>query len=185
MVCKKCDLNKEESNFHKKSKSESGYQIYCKSCTSNIQRKYYKENIDKILDRKKNYRSTNSYKEKSRLYELEYSKVRKENGKTFKVKFGILLRDIVWRCLHHKGTKKSTNTYKLLGYDTDKLKQRIECQFKDGMCWENHGKWHIDHKKPISRFSKDSEISTINSLCNLQPLWAKDNLSKGNRFETA
>ena len=185
MICKRCDQDKEVSNFHKKSKSESGYQLYCKSCISNIQKKYYKENIDKVLDRKRNYRSTESYKEKSKIYESKYSQVRKEKSKTFKVRFGMLLRDIVRRCLSHKGVKKSSNTYKLLGYDTNKLRQRIECQFKEGMSWENHGEWHIDHKKPISKFSIESDISTINSLCNLQPLWSKDNLSKGNRYKTA
>ena len=92
----------------------------------------------------------------------------------------MVLRDMVRRCLH--GKKKETNTFKLLGYDTLKLKQRIEIQFKDGMNWDNYGEWHIDHKKPISKFDKETSISIINALSNLQPLWAKDNLSKGNKF---
>ena len=50
------------------------------------------------------------------------------------------------------------------------------------MSWENYGEWHIDHKKPISKFDKKTNLKIINSLCNLQPLWAKDNLSKGNKF---
>ena len=69
-----------------------------------------------------------------------------------------------------------------LGYNNLKLKQRLECQFKDGMSWDNYGKWHIDHKKPISKFNKCTDLKIINSLSNLQPLWAKDNLSKGNKF---
>ena len=58
----------------------------------------------------------------------------------------------------------------------------MECQFKDGMSWENYGKWEIDHKKPISKFDKDSDIRLINALCNLQPLWKSDNRSKGSKF---
>ena len=50
------------------------------------------------------------------------------------------------------------------------------------MSWDNYGEWHIDHKKPISKFKDGISISTINALSNLQPLWAKDNLSKGNKF---
>lgn len=50
------------------------------------------------------------------------------------------------------------------------------------MTWENYGKWHIDHKKPISKFDKNVKISTINGLCNLQPLCASDNLTKGCKF---
>jgi outer membrane receptor for monomeric catechols len=87
---------------------------------------------------------------------------------------------MVRRCLN--GSKKETNTFKLLGYDTIKLKQRIEIQFKNGMSWDNYGKWHIDHKKPISKFKEGTNINIINALSNLQPLWAKENLSKGNKF---
>lgn len=85
------------------------------------------------------------------------------------------------RCFKHKGIRRNT-TIDIIGYDTNKLKQRLECQFKDGMTWENYGKWHIDHKKPISKFDKNIKISTINGLCNLQPLWANDNLTKGCKF---
>ena len=85
------------------------------------------------------------------------------------------------RCFKHKGIRKNTTIY-ILGYDTEKLKKRLECQFKEGMSWENYGKWHIDHKKPISKFNKNAKISTINGLCNLQPLWAYDNLTKGCKF---
>ena len=67
-------------------------------------------------------------------------------------------------------------------HNTEKLKQRIECQFKTGMSWENYGDWHIDHKKPISKFGDKSSVSVINMLCNLQPLWKKENLSKSNKF---
>ena len=55
--------------------------------------------------------------------------------------------------------------------------------FKEGMCWENHGSWHIDHKKPISKFKEGTSPKIVNSLCNLQPLWAEENLSKGNKFK--
>ena len=53
--------------------------------------------------------------------------------------------------------------------------------FTDGMSWDNWGEWHIDHIKPVSSFDKNTPISLVNSLDNLQPLWAKDNLSKSNK----
>ena len=92
------------------------------------------------------------------------------------------MRSILRRCLKYKGENKTSNTYKLLGYYPYELKQRIECQFKIGMSWDNYGEWEIDHKKPISKFSTDSNINLINSLSNLQPLWKSDNRSKGNKF---
>jgi len=50
------------------------------------------------------------------------------------------------------------------------------------MSWENRGEWHIDHIKPVSSFDKSEKMSVVNSLDNLQPLWAKDNLSKGSKI---
>nr|DAK90738.1 MAG TPA: Protein of unknown function (DUF723) [Caudoviricetes sp.] len=88
-------------------------------------------------------------------------------------------------CLKRLMTSKNgSRTEKLLGYSRFSLVSRIEFQFKDGMSWENYGEWHIDHKKPISRFLAQgiTEPKIINALSNLQPLWAKDNLSKGDRF---
>jgi hypothetical protein len=181
MICKKCLSDKDSSKFYKNSNSKTGYAIYCKKCCSDIQKDFYEKNKEKVLERKKKYRNTETYKTNNRNYELRYKEVRKrKRSENFKIKLGMVLRDMVRRCL--MGQKKHTSTFKLLGYDVIKLKQRIEIQFKDGMCWDNYGKWHIDHKKPISKFDDNTKVSTINALSNLQPLWAKDNLSKGNKF---
>lgn len=71
-------------------------------------------------------------------------------------------------------------------YTEDQLRSRLEFQFKDGMSWENYGEWHIDHKKPIARFVSQGmyDLRLINALSNLQPLWAKDNISKGAKFNS-
>jgi hypothetical protein len=183
MICKKCNTEKSLSDFHNDTKSKTGKQCYCKTCAKKIQNQYYKENKNRVLQRKKIYRNTDEYKKRSREYELEYSKIRKVRGKTLTVRFSMSLRDILKRCLKYKGIKKNSRTFEILGYDVKKFRQRIECQFKDGMCWENYGDWEIDHKKPISKFDKSAKISLINSLCNLQPLWKKDNRMKGNKFD--
>lgn len=169
--------------FIKKKSSKTGYQIYCKSCSRNCVKRHYKSNSSEVLDKKKKYRSTDEYKLKSKIYEKKYSSRRKElKRNNINLKISASMRDILRRCLKYIGKSKSSNTFNLLGYDNLKLKQRLECQFKDGMSWDNYGEWHIDHKKPVSKFDKGSSIKTINSLCNLQPLWARENLSKGNKF---
>ena len=75
----------------------------------------------------------------------------------------------------------------LVGYNLDKLIQRLEVNFKPGMSWDNYGEWHIDHKKPQSLFkfksSEDKGFKHCWMLCNLQPLWAKENLVKNNRYK--
>ena len=62
------------------------------------------------------------------------------------------------------------------------------------MTWDNHGngwygngmnQWHIDHIIPCASFdlSKEEEQYRCFHYTNLQPLWAYDNLSKGNKIQ--
>lgn len=73
----------------------------------------------------------------------------------------------------------------ILGYSYDDLKNHLESRFKEGMTWSNYGVfgWHIDHIKPISSFDikdiGDQSLKDCWSLENLQPLWCRDNWSKG------
>jgi len=54
------------------------------------------------------------------------------------------------------------------------------------MTRENHGEWHVDHIIPISYFEITSHECDGFKECwkleNLQPLWAQDNLKKGDRI---
>ena len=50
------------------------------------------------------------------------------------------------------------------------------------MSWDNYGKWHLDHITPISLGKTEEEVIVLNHYTNYQPLWEKDNLSKGNRL---
>jgi hypothetical protein len=40
---------------------------------------------------------------------------------------------------------------KLVGCSIEYLKSHLEKQFTEGMNWSNYGKWHVDHKKPLSK----------------------------------
>lgn len=64
------------------------------------------------------------------------------------------------------------------------LINRLESLFLSGMSWGNRKEWHIDHIKPIKSFLDEgvTDINVINDPLNLQPLWAKDNLSKGSKY---
>lgn len=82
-----------------------------------------------------------------------------------------------WRGLLHGSLKrlnrpKEGKTIDLLGYSAIELKSYIKELFTEGMSWDNHGEWHIDHIKPLSSFNKKTPINIVNSLSNLQPLWA-------------
>jgi len=83
-------------------------------------------------------------------------------------------------------TKDGNRTFELLGYKPEELICHLESKFQHGMSWGNYGEWHIDHINPDSWFNymstNDVEFKSSWALSNLQPLWARDNLSKGNRY---
>jgi len=60
----------------------------------------------------------------------------------------------------------------MLGYSADQLKSHIESLWTPGMTWDNYGEWHIDHIIQVHTFSKDTDVSIVNALSNLRPLWA-------------
>jgi hypothetical protein len=70
----------------------------------------------------------------------------------------------------------------IVGYTVIDLKSHLEKQFKDGMSWENRSSWHIDHIIPISAFNyetvNDIDFKKCWDINNLQPMWAKKNISK-------
>jgi hypothetical protein len=71
-----------------------------------------------------------------------------------------------------------------VGCTPQELKEHLEKQFKEGMTWDNHGMygWHIDHIIPLSSATTEEELYKLCHFTNLQPLWAEENLSKGNRI---
>jgi len=88
------------------------------------------------------------------------------------------MRSNVRRILRLTGKRKSIKSIQYFGCTVQELKLHLEKLFKPGMSWDNHGKWHIDHIKPISSFTEET-IMQANHYSNLQPLWAAENLSKG------
>lgn len=79
------------------------------------------------------------------------------------------------------GYKKNSSIHKLIGIDYNLLKIYIERKFDKGMNWENHGLygWHIDHIAPLSSAKTEEELIKLFHYTNLQPLWSKENISKG------
>lgn len=95
------------------------------------------------------------------------------------------------RILMYSSLRQVKNGHKwqdLAGYSVDDLRRHIEKQFKDGMSWERFlaGEIHIDHKIPVSAFSfskpEHMDFKRCWALKNLQPMWAEENISKGNKL---
>lgn len=78
---------------------------------------------------------------------------------------------------------KNFKTMDALGCTSLELKHHLESRFTEGMNWDNYGKWHVDHIKPISLAKTEQEAIQLSHYTNLQPLWAADNLKKSNKYE--
>ena len=153
-ICNKCNTEKSVDEFHFNELGKDGYHCQCKECKNNY---------------KKEYNKTNRHKRQ------EYRLKNKHVG---------LWRSVLKMSLKRLNTKKEGYTIDVLGYSALVFKEYIEKLFTENMSWENHGEWHIDHKKPVSAFGKDQNPILINMLCNLQPLWAVDNLKKGSKWRS-
>jgi hypothetical protein len=161
-------------------------------------KKYYLKNKDKMNENSKNWKKNN--KERNREHnrknlKIRYYKNRKKiiqknteyERKKLKTDINFILRKRLRARLKAalKGKNKSKSTMELLGVPhMDFLKTWLECKFKEGMTWENRHLWHIDHVLPCSSFdlTKPEEQAKCFHYTNLQPLWASENLSKGNRI---
>ena len=52
------------------------------------------------------------------------------------------------------------------------------------MSWNVIDNIHIDHIIPVSSAKNENEMILLNHYLNLQPLWAKENMSKGAKLPT-
>ena len=91
-----------------------------------------------------------------------------------------VVRERVYNALKRDKQHRSID---YLGCTIDFYKRYMEGKFQEGMCWANHGEWHIDHIIPL-RYQNPTVEQVAKRLhyTNTQPLWARDNLFKGNRF---
>ncbi len=94
------------------------------------------------------------------------------------------LRTNIKNSIIKSGYSKTSKTFNILGIDYDSFIKYIESQFKESMCWGNYGKWHLDHKIPISWGKTEEEVIKLCHYTNYQPLWASENISKGNKYKS-
>ena len=143
-------------------------------------RNLYKDHKDKLKLQRRVYRETN--KEKVRLQERMRDGKKRQTNINYKLSKG--LRTRLWSAI--KDNQKTGSAVKDLGCSIDELKSYLEFKFLPDMSWDNYGQygWHIDHIKPLSSFNLTDRKQLLEAChyTNLQPLWAKDNLSKSDKI---
>ena len=195
--CKKCNKTKSLINFYKNKHKKDGLQNYCKLCMKeenriNYQKHkvnwnkrsslYNKSDKGKKYRRewsKKKYDSDEIYREKCISRSVEYGRIKLNTDVTYRIIHN--LRGRLRKAMKNYSTK-CDKTINLIGCSPVFLRKHLEKQFSEGMSWENYGKWHIDHIKPCSYFNLtlEKEQRICFNYTNLQPLWAEDNIRKGN-----
>jgi len=166
-------------NIEKLKKYHLEYNIKNNEKRKKYQKKYREENREKKLKDSKEHYLKN--REKIIKQNAIYSTFRRRTDINFALRSRLSCR--IRSAL--RNNSKSKRTMELLGVPhIDFLKTWLECKFKEGMTWENRHLWHIDHIIPCSSFdlTKAEEQSKCFHYTNLQPLWASENLSKGNRI---
>jgi hypothetical protein len=123
------------------------------------------------------------WKRQNPLYFTLYQRQRIRNDPTFRLVNALRcrIREAI------KGNSKSSKSLNLLGCPIEDLWIYLESKFEEGMTRDNYGKvWHIDHIMPCAIFdlSKPEHQKRCFHFSNLQPLFGKDNLSKGAKVMT-
>jgi hypothetical protein len=139
-------------------------------------KKYYLNNIDQERKKRREYYYNN--KEKERKKNDKWRKNKLINDGFFRMKRR--LRERIRNYMKGKHIGKKTKD--IIGLEYDEFKTYISDKFTDGMCWDNYGKWHLDHIIPLCEAKNEEELFKLNHYTNLQPLWAEDNIKKNRKL---
>ena len=173
--------------------------------------KYFQSDAHKAYQKKyrKEYAKTHQLSDKARAYQSAYHKERRKDP-AFKLKYNTRMNayrkkriksDPIFKLivnaririnvvLKTKNIKKMNSTIELLGCTPKFLKEYLEKQFyphpitNEVMTWQNHTLrgWHVDHIDPLDLAMIPEDIEVLAHYTNLQPMWATENIKKGNKI---
>ena len=206
-ICSKCKVDKPLHEYGKCSSCYLKIKPSCKECRKleyleDIPRvkKYKEDNKDYLKEYNKKWQNENKdyVKQKKIIYNKEnkdlineyrrnYLKKRRMIDSNFKLSCD--LRTLILSSYNRACNgiySKSNTTENILGCSIQEFIEHLQTLFTEGMTLENHGNceecWHIDHIIPISSAKTEEEIIKLNHYTNLQPLWSRENMSKGNKL---
>lgn len=205
--CCRCGEFKEFSEFNKSKKGRLGLHNHCRACQKEVRHAWYLKHREEELAKGKIYAKSEKGKAEAKIqYErnkdkiLERNRIRRrtpharklaniarkkrlEEDMSFRISMNLRarVREEIKRT--GNGAKKPDTTFNLLGCTIEEFRAHLESKFQEGMTWENYGVrgWHIDHIKPCHSFdlTQEDQVRECFHYTNMQPLWWRDNLSKG------
>ena len=165
------------------------YRISNRKKIDKTKKEYYNKNKETINYKNKLYKIKNKDKIKlnCELYKDKRNEKRRKRMKCdVSYKLQEYLRNRLYLAL--KNNQKNGSAIRDLGCSVEELKQYIESKFLPGMTWDNYGYygWHIDHITPLASFDLTNRQQLLEAChyTNLQPMWAKDNMTKSDKILT-
>ena len=188
-VCKKCNLEKDLSEFYFR-KDSSKYRNDCKECFGSKTKDRRLKNPEYMKDYLKEWNIKNpeynssyckEWRKNNPTANSEYVKKRKKVDNLFRIKYSA--RSVINSTFRYNGFKKNSRTHIILGCDYEYFLIYIESKFEYWMNWDNKGLyngelnhgWDIDHIIPISSGKSEEDMIKLNHYTNLQPLCSKIN----------
>lgn len=203
-VCCDCRTLKSLAAFSKNTSDKSGLHAYCKTCATARTAAWRDKNPEHRAAYEREYeRSDRGRARRKRYYEAHQQELiavakawNQANGKRrWQLKKNDLqqllsdyLRSRLYRAVRAQLTDKKdkgrgASAVRDLGCTIAELMLHLEKLFQPGMSWDNYSDWHIDHRSPLAKFdlTDPTQCREACHFSNLQPLWAADNLKKGDR----
>lgn len=191
------------SNSEKKKQQDKDYAAKNQDKLKIIKDRWKENNSEKVKESNRKYYDSVKGTEKdpkskwsrnNRLYSKNYFQNNKEKWRNrynlryhgeVEFKIASLIRSRFRLAL--KGNAKKGSAIVMLGCTIEHFKQYIASKFQEGMSWDNWGAtgWHLDHIQPMCSVDVKNieELKKVCHYTNFQPLWAKDNLSKGGKWK--
>jgi len=187
--CPGCKEVKDESCFGRNKTSRTGLKSHCRTChNKNRVYRYHSdpEAKQREIDYARNRYQTDPVYRAKRIRGGVIRARKRRKTQSARNKLHGSISTAVLKSL--KGAGKGGSWTTILGYNADDLQKHLESLFQPGMTWENHGfyGWHIDHIRPMVSFdfqtTEDEDFHKCWAMSNLQPLWAKENMTKGAKY---
>jgi hypothetical protein len=164
--CNRCKKEKLLKEFSKDKKTKDKLRYSCKECDS-ISNHIWHKNPENRAKRKKAWvKNTLVYRENNPQAKAAYI-IRRKNRHIIK----------------NIDTVKDKTVINMLGCGREQFKAHIEKHFEPGMSWNNHGAWHQEHNKPLSKFDllDPNQVKIANHYTNIFPMWGLNNCIKYNK----
>ena len=163
-ICSKCKIEKPFSEFHTHKSNKDGLQYQCKQCRKETCAKSFSKRYTK--NKKEILAKCTEYYWKNRDAHLQKLKKYRESSKGKATKCNLQ---------RQREAAKFKRTPKWA--DQEKIKAYYDvCAFFNEV--NGYTKYHVDHIVPL----KGNKVSGLHVHNNLQILPAKENMSKGNKY---